>query len=76
MTLTYPIGIFYHKFNKIQPVFYFMEGKICPKCGSDNSQAVDYLGTKCIICRNCGFDEATQYKVYPEQKTNQREKAK
>lgn len=50
--------------------------KNCPKCHSDNIKAVDYLGIKCIICRNCGFDETKQYEVYPEGKTSQKAKAR
>lgn len=50
--------------------------KSCPKCYSDNIKTVDYLGIKCIICENCGFDQTRQYEVYPEQKTSQKEKAR
>ncbi|MAE43289.1 hypothetical protein CMO93_05940 [Candidatus Woesearchaeota archaeon] len=50
--------------------------KTCPKCESNNIKIVDYLGTKCIICKNCGFDESKEYEVYPEQKTSQKEKAR
>ena len=50
--------------------------KNCPKCLSDNIKIDDYLGIKSIICKSCGFDEAKQYEVYPEQKTSQKEKAR
>ena len=53
-----------------------MKGKNCPKCNSGNIKLVDYLGVKCVICKNCGFDETSQFEVYPEQKTSQKEKAR
>lgn len=48
----------------------------CHKCKSKDIEIVDYLGVKCIVCRNCGFDETSQYEVYPEQKASQKAKAK
>ena len=50
--------------------------KNCPQCRSYDIKIVDYLGVKSIICKSCGFDEASQYEVYPEQKTSQKEKAR
>lgn len=49
--------------------------KSCPKCSSNNVKIADYLGVKCLICKNCGFDQTSQYEVYPEQKTSQKAKA-
>ena len=49
---------------------------ICPKCKSNNIKIVDYLGTKCIICKACNYDATNQYDVYPEQKTSQKEKGR
>ena len=48
----------------------------CPKCRSKNVKIVDYLGIKCIICKDCGFDETNQYEVYPQEKVSQKEKSK
>ncbi len=48
----------------------------CPECGSKNIKHYNYLGSKVIKCSNCGFDEATIYEVYPEQKTSQKAKGR
>ena len=50
--------------------------KKCPKCNSENIRLVKYLDIKSIKCNNCGFDEAKQYEVFPEQRETQREKAR
>ncbi len=50
--------------------------KKCPKCGSSDVKLVKYLGINIIKCNNCGFDESSQYDVYPEQKTSQEAKGK
>lgn len=47
----------------------------CPKCGSSGIKIIDYMGVKCIICKDCGFDQTKDYEVYPEQKTSQKAKA-
>ena len=46
----------------------------CPKCGSKNIKMYDYLSAKVVICSNCGFDEASVYEVFPEEKTSQKAK--
>ena len=48
----------------------------CPKCKSSNVKIVDYMDIKCIVCKNCGYDETKQYDVYPEEKTSQKEKGR
>jgi len=48
----------------------------CPKCGSDKVKLVDYVGARCIVCSNCGYDETTVYDVYPSQKTSQKQKGR
>ena len=48
--------------------------KKCPKCKSGNVNIADYLGVKCIVCSNCGFDETKQYEVFPEEKKSQKAK--
>ena len=48
--------------------------KNCPKCRSDNIRIAEYLGVKCVKCKNCGFDETSQYEVYPEGKKSQKAK--
>jgi len=49
--------------------------KTCPKCSSKNIKTIDYMGAKCIVCNNCGYDESSIYEVYPEQKKSAKEKA-
>ena len=46
----------------------------CPKCGSDNTKLLKYMNIKTIKCNGCGFDESSQYEVYPQQKTSQKAK--
>ena len=42
---------------------------VCPKCKSGNIRVVDYIGTKCVVCRDCMFDERNIYDVtYEERK--------
>jgi len=48
----------------------------CPRCKSENIKLVDYQGVKCLICKNCGYDETQQYEIYPEQKTSQKAKSR
>jgi len=42
--------------------------KNCPKCSSNNIKIISYMGVKCVVCSNCGFDESKQYDVFPENK--------
>lgn len=53
-----------------------MKKKKCPVCKSDNIKSIDYLGVKCILCLDCGFDERKHYAVFPEEKVSQKEKAR
>ena len=48
--------------------------KKCPKCASGKIKIIDYMDIKCVICKNCGFDESKQYDVYPEGKKSQKAK--
>ena len=48
----------------------------CPKCNSNNIKVTNYLGIKCIVCKNCGYDDTKQYEVYPEEKVSQKAKAR
>ena len=50
--------------------------KICPKCASSNVKIINYIGVKCAVCGNCGFDESKQYDVFPEEKKSQKAKGK
>lgn len=50
--------------------------KKCPKCGSASIKIYNYLDIKAIECNNCGFDERSQYEVYPEGNTSQKAKAR
>lgn len=47
---------------------------ICPKCKSDKIKIIDYLGVKCIVCSNCGYDETKIYGQTPEQRSSQKAK--
>ena len=46
----------------------------CPKCESGSVELVNYMEIKCLKCNNCGFDETSEYEVYPQQKTSQKAK--
>lgn len=48
----------------------------CPKCKSPNVRLEEYQGLDCIVCNDCGFDEAQQYEVYPDHKASQKAKGK
>ena len=50
--------------------------KRCPKCNSDKIKIIKYMNINCIVCSNCGFDESSQYEVYPEEKKSQKAKGK
>ena len=50
--------------------------KICPKCKSNNVKIIKYMGVKCVLCSNCGFDESKQYEVFPEEKKSQKAKGR
>ena len=36
---------------------------ICPKCKSENIRVIDYQGIRCVVCRDCKFDERDIYDV-------------
>ena len=39
----------------------------CPKCKSKHVDAVEIMGSKFLICLNCGYDESEEaFDVYPE----------
>ncbi len=46
----------------------------CPKCQSKEMVVEQYMGLPCLVCKNCGYDEASQYDLYPEEKTSQKAK--
>ena len=46
----------------------------CPKWSSDDVDIVDYMGAKCIVCKQCGYDESEELAVYPEERSTQRDK--
>ena len=50
--------------------------KICPKCGSNKIKLINYMGVKCVVCSDCGFDESKQYEVFPEDKKSQKAKGR
>ena len=49
--------------------------KNCPKCGSNKIKIINYMDIKCVVCKNCGFDESKQYDVFPDEKKSQKAKA-
>ena len=48
--------------------------KNCPECGSSKIKLINYMGIKCVICNECGFDESKQYEVFPEENKSQKAK--
>ena len=48
----------------------------CPVCKSSNIKLVDYIGVKCVLCLDCGFDERKNYEVFPEEKVSQKAKGR
>ena len=50
--------------------------KTCPKCGSKEIEIEKYLDLECILCNSCGYDEASQYEIYPENKVSQKAKGR
>ncbi len=50
--------------------------RLCPKCKSDDVNLISYMGIKCVVCKNCGYDESKQYDVFPEEKGSQKEKGR
>ena len=48
----------------------------CPKCKSSNIKLISYRDIKCIVCKDCSFDESKEYEVYPEEKVSQKEKGR
>ena len=48
----------------------------CPKCRSSNIKLISYMDIKCVVCKDCGFDESEKYDVYPEEKISQKAKGR
>lgn len=48
--------------------------KNCPECDSSKIKLINYMGIKCVICNECGFDESKQYEVFPEENKSQKAK--
>ncbi len=48
----------------------------CPQCHSSKVKEVDYMGLRCIVCRDCDYDERLEYDIVPEEDTNQKEKGR
>jgi len=46
----------------------------CPNCDSKDIEIIDVEGSKCIICKNCNYDEVKQLNVFPEENKSQKEK--
>jgi len=49
--------------------------KKCPQCASNKIKIINYMDLKCVVCKNCGFDESKKYDVFPEEKKSQKAKA-
>lgn len=47
----------------------------CKHCNSTNIKIVNYLGIKCQVCSDCGYDEREAYEVFPEERSSQKAKA-
>jgi len=48
----------------------------CPQCRSDNTKFVEYMGSKVLVCNDCGYSEIEELEVFPESRTGQRYKAR
>lgn len=46
----------------------------CPQCGSENIEYYKFMGANCIKCKDCGFDEADELELYPEERGSQKAK--
>lgn len=46
----------------------------CSKCMSINVKLVEYMGSKFVLCNDCGYDQRDQFDVYPEDKVSQKAK--
>ena len=44
--------------------------KKCPKCKSAHVDEVDVMGTKCLICLSCGYDESEILEEYPNSRAS------
>ncbi len=40
----------------------------CPKCGSKNIYHEKYLGTACLVCESCDYDQRDELDVTAEEK--------
>lgn len=47
----------------------------CPVCKSTNVSVEIIEDLEFIKCNECGFDEAEEYEVYPEEKSGQKGKS-
>lgn len=52
------------------------ERKKCPECNSENVRFITKDGKKHLVCNHCIYDETEEFDVYPEEKTNQKEKGR
>jgi hypothetical protein len=50
--------------------------RTCPKCKSNNIQLEDYMGSECIICNDCKYNQIDELNITSENKTSQREKGR
>ncbi len=46
----------------------------CKRCNSTSIKIVNYLGIKCQVCNDCGYDEREAYEVFPEERSSQKAK--
>ena len=51
-----------------------MHSMHCPQCKSKEVTLVTYLSIQCVVCTACGYDERSQYEVYPGEKSSPRQK--
>jgi len=53
-----------------------MNKQTCPKCHSSKIKFIDYLGAKCLVCSECGYDESDDLEASPSERKSQREKGR
>ncbi|MDP7115777.1 MAG: hypothetical protein QF632_06045 [Candidatus Woesearchaeota archaeon] len=49
--------------------------KQCPKCGSTKIRYEDHLGFRMIICKQCKFDERSEYDETTGRRSSARQKS-
>lgn len=49
--------------------------KVCPVCKSPDTEIKEVDGFEFLTCKKCGYDEADEYDIYPEERSAQKGKS-